>query len=131
MAAVPEARPLPRRNPRKNRLRRGLALVAATAALLATGDDASAKGGPPRPRRAGGRDEPIGAPIRDVATRLSVPLDDDRSFVIGLPPRFWVQCPRVLPTRTSLDGDGVIAQYLNLRGGTVSMLYVGAVPVSP
>jgi hypothetical protein len=61
---------------------------------------------------------------------LSVPVTDDRSLVVGLPERFWVQCPRFLPTRTSLDGDGLIAQYMNARGGTVSMLYVGSVPFS-
>ena len=98
------------------------------AALWVAVPPALGKGGAPHPRPPLGSDEPIGAPIRDVATTLSVPLGDDRSVVLGLPERFWVQCPRYLPVPTCLDGVGLIAQYLNMRGGTVSMLYVGVVP---
>jgi hypothetical protein len=49
--------------------------------------------------------------------------------VLGLPERFWVQAP-INTVPTSLDGDGVIVQYINFRGGSVSMLYAGVVPLS-
>ncbi len=100
-----------------------LALLALSA--LASDRPASARGS------GGGKQNPMGSTIRDAATTLSVPLDDERSLVVGLPAQFWVQCPRVLPVPTSLAGRGLIAQYMNERGGSVSMLYLGSVPLSP
>lgn len=105
----------------------GVALLIATTAV-----DAAAKGSPPRPPRAPVREEPVGSPIRDVPTAVAVPVSATQCVVLGLPERFWVQVPRVnFTVPTKLDGDGTILQYLNLRGGTVSMLYVGVVPFSP
>jgi len=106
-----------------------LGLVVAIA-LLAGAPCASAKGGPPRPPGAGLRDDPVGSPLRESPTTVSVPLTDDTSLVLGLPERFWVQTPRINTVPTSLEGDGTIVQYLNHRGGTVSMLYAGVVPLS-
>jgi hypothetical protein len=103
-----------------------LSLVVAPAVLEARGGKTDPKGGPAKPV------EPIelkGAPIRDLGTTLSVPVSADLSLVLALPPRFWVQCPRHLPVPTSLAGRGLIAQYLNERGGSVSMLYAGCVPL--
>jgi hypothetical protein len=68
-----------------------------------------------------------GGKIRDVPTKVSVPVSADLSVVAALPDRFWVQCPRHLPVPTSLAGAGVILQYLNARGGSTSLLYFGAV----
>ena len=35
-----------------------------------------------------------GAPIADQATRVSVPVAGDLFLSVGLPPHFWLQCPR-------------------------------------
>lgn len=107
-----------------------LPALLSAALLAASAGPCLAKGRPMDPKPAG----PVelrGAPIGDTATRVSVPLSAELSVVLDLPEHFWVQCPRHLPTPTSLDGDGVIVQYMNPRGGSVSMLYVGAVPVHP
>ncbi len=123
--------------PRRPRSASGLALFAGRLAGLLFGvflatmsPTASAKGGPPRPQGPGLRDEPVGSPLREAPTTVSVPLTDDTSLVLGLPERFWVQTPRINTVPTSLEGDGTIVQYLNHRGGTVSMLYAGVVPLS-
>jgi hypothetical protein len=73
-----------------------------------------------------------GGAITDQATRVCVPVADDLLLSVALPPHFWVQCPRNARIPTSLDGDGVIAQYItNLSwGGTHGLLYVGSVPLS-
>ena len=120
MLVMPASRPT---------LRRSVALLVLL--MLASGPLA-----PSRPALArGGKEKPgagpMGGTIRDSATTLSVPLDDTLSLVVGLPERFWVQCPRILPVPTSLAGRGLIAQYMNARGGSVSMLYIGCVPLSP
>jgi len=110
-------------------LSRGLALLALLAFTLAAAGEsrpALARGGKEKPGAG-----PMGGTIRDSATTLSVPLDDELSLVVGLPERFWLQCPRILPVPTSLAGRGLIAQYMNARGGSVSMLYLGCVPLSP
>lgn len=70
-----------------------------------------------------------GAPIQDLPTTVSVPVSDERSLVLSLRPGFWLRCPRYSPVPTSLDGRGLILQYLNARGGSVSLLYVGTVPL--
>ncbi len=103
-----------------------VALTLLALAALASDQTASARGGKEKPGAG-----PMGGTIRDAATTLSVPLDDTLSLVVGLPAQFWVQCPRVLPVPTSLAGRGLIAQYMNARGGSVSMLYLGSVPLSP
>jgi hypothetical protein len=130
-ASPPSARP--RRAPGLACLARATflgALVAAVSIVVAA-PPAAAKGGPPRPpQRPPVREEPVGAPIRDVPTTVSVPIDAETSLVLGLPERFWVQAPRINTVPTSLDGDGVIVQYINQRGGSVSMLYAGVVPLS-
>ena len=126
------AAPLPgarMRWPRAPRLAVGglaLLLLAASGAR-----EAGARGGSPPPRPPLGSDEPTGTQIHTVPTTLSVPLTADQSVVIGLPERFWVQCPRYGPVPTCLEGQGLIAQYMNARGGTVSMLYFGVVPWLP
>jgi hypothetical protein len=103
-----------------------LGLAFAPAALEARGGKGEPKGGAPK---SAGPVELKGAPIRDLATTISVPVSAELSLVLPLPPRFWVQCPRHLPVPTSLAGRGLIAQYLNERGGSVSMLYAGCVPL--
>jgi hypothetical protein len=65
------------------------------------------------------------ARIRDVATAVSFPIGPDRSVVLRLPERFWIEAPRYLPTPNSLSGDGWIAGYLNFLNNTPSRLYVG------
>jgi hypothetical protein len=60
---------------------------------------------------------------------VPVPLSDDRSLVLSLPPGFWLRAPRNLAPASSLAGDGLIAHYLNERGGSVSMLHAGSVPL--
>lgn len=125
--------PSPRRAPGLASLARRtvVATTLAVAAALAPAPSADAKGGPPRPApRPTVKEEPINAPIRDVPTTVSVPVDAETSLVLGLPERFWVQAPRINTVPTSLDGDGVIVQYINFRGGSVSMLYAGVVPLS-
>jgi hypothetical protein len=69
------------------------------------------------------------APIPDRPTVLPVALTAERSLVLTLPAGFWMRCPRHLPVPNALAGEGVIVQYLNARGGSVSMLYVGSVPL--
>ena len=132
VSPAPSARP--RRAPGLASLVRTITLAGALVVALATvagAPPAAAKGGPPRPApRPPVKEEPVGAPIRDVPTTVSVPVDAETSLVLGLPERFWVQTPRINTVPTSLDGDGVIVQYLNLRGGSVSMLYAGVVPLS-
>jgi hypothetical protein len=75
------------------------------------------------------------AKIRDVPTWVSVPLPGEKSLVVGLPDRFWIQCPRHSSYPTSLDGDGLVLGYHNSMGGTVSLCYVGALtlpePMAP
>jgi hypothetical protein len=71
------------------------------------------------------------AKIKDSATTVSVPLGETLSLVFGLHEGFWVQCPRYLPVPTSLGGDGLILQCMNVRGGTPSLGYVGAEPLLP
>lgn len=77
--------------------------------------------------------EPVslqGRAIPDQETTVSVGLDADFSLVLPLPARFWHMAPRHSPHfATSLAGNGLILQYLNAIGGSVSMLYVGAVPL--
>lgn len=102
-----------------------LVLAVLLSALLAGLVEARGGGAGPR---AAPREEPMGAPIRESPTSIAVPIDDQRSVVLSLPERFWVQCPRYLYVPTSLAGDGTIAQYMNARGGTVSVLYLGVVP---
>jgi hypothetical protein len=104
-----------------------LALAIALALLAGRAADAKdppPKGPPPPNLRT--------APFRDVATWVSVPLPQHRSFVVGLPERFWIQCPRhsaVESIATTLAGDGLVLTYLNARGGSHSLFYVGAVPL--
>lgn len=100
------------------------------AGVAAPPRSALAKGGPVRPPKPALRDDPVGSPLRESPTTVSVPITDETSLVLALPERFWVQTPRINTVPTSLDGDGTIVQYLNQRGGTVSMLYAGAVPLS-
>ncbi len=69
-----------------------------------------------------------GRRIDDRPTTVSVPLDDRLSLVLPLRERFWHMAPRHSPNfATSLDGAGLILQYLNDIGGSVSMCYTGAV----
>lgn len=130
MTTPPSARPV---GPRAARLAPAgllalaLLAVAAPSAAWAKAGRADPKG-PPKPA---GPAALKGGPIRDLPTVLSVPVDAERSLVLPLTERFWIQCPRHLPVPTSLDGQGLIAQYLNERGGSVSMLYLGAVPLGP
>lgn len=72
-----------------------------------------------------------GGKIRDVATKVSVPLDETQSLVFALHEGFWVQCPLRQTAPTSLSGDGLILQLLNPRGGSVSLGYVGSDPLLP
>lgn len=73
---------------------------------------------------------PAPAPsLRDEPTTASVALDDTLSLVLPLGPHFWLQCPRHLPVATTLEGRGQVLQYMNERAGTVSMLYLGCVPL--
>lgn len=108
----------------------GLALVLATACC---GGEAHARGGGLQPKGPGKPGEaPLalrGAPMRDLPTIASVPIDDETSLVLALGPQFWLKCPRHLQIPTSLAGRGVIYQYMNPRGGSVSMLYAGSVPL--
>ena len=69
------------------------------------------------------------AKIQDVATWVSVPLSSEKSLALALPDRFWIQCPRHSSVPTSLDGDGLVLQYMNARGGSHSLIYVGSVPL--
>lgn len=93
--------------------------------------EGEAKGSKAEPK-GGGAPVPLkGASISDRPTAVSVPLGAELCVVVGLPEHFWVQCPRHLPVPTTLAGDGTIVQYMNPRGGSVSMLYVGAVPLHP
>jgi hypothetical protein len=71
-----------------------------------------------------------GGKIRNVATTVSVPLTAEKSLVLALHEGFWVQCPRYLTVPTSLAGFGLIVQFLNARGGSPALLYVGSVPLA-
>lgn len=112
-----------------------VAPVLLAAALAARPTAVSAKGARPDPKggapKAAGPVELRGLPIRDLPTTVSVPVSADLSLVLPLTERFWVQCPRHLPVPTSLDGQGLIVQYMNPRGGSVTMLYAGSVPLGP
>jgi hypothetical protein len=107
---------------------RGIAtrVVAVVAIAIGMAGGAEAKGGA-RPHK-GAEVEPIGTRLKDGETTLSVPISAEKSVVFSLPERFWLQVPRYGPNPQALAGEGLIAQYLNNRGGTVSMLYVGVVP---
>jgi hypothetical protein len=108
---------------------RAVAGLLALAGLAAGAGVAQAKGS------RGERKPPVApvdlraAPIPDRPTVLPVALTAERSLVLTLPAGFWMRCPRHLPVPNALAGDGVIVQYLNARGGSVSMLYVGSVPL--
>jgi hypothetical protein len=115
--------PAPPASSSTGRLVASLTLGMLALGALASDRSASARGG--------GQKNPVGETIRDAATTVSVPLNDTLSLVVGLPERFWVQCPRVLPVPTSLAGRGLIVQYMNARAGSTSMLYLGVVPLPP
>lgn len=100
-------------------------VVAASLVLdLAAARDGWSRGAGPPAGRA-----PMGPPIRDVATRLSVPVSADTSLVVSGPAHFWVECPRWLPVATALQGQGLIAQHVNPTGGTWALIYIGSVPL--
>jgi hypothetical protein len=79
-------------------------------------------------------DEPAKPSLRqswltDLPTTISVPLENDTSFVVGLPAHLWIQCPRNGPGPTTFDGDGLVLQdIIDMRSGNShSLAYVGAV----
>ncbi|MGE0192455.1 MAG: hypothetical protein AB7T63_10485 [Planctomycetota bacterium] len=103
-------------------MRTFLSTLLALVSLLGAAGLASAK--EPAPLR--------GRPIEDQPTTVSVALNEHFSWVLPLPQRFWHMAPRHSPHfATSLAGNGLILQYLNDIGGSVAMLYVGAVPLPP
>jgi hypothetical protein len=93
-------------------------LVVALASAAGADDRASPRGPPLDVAR-----------IHDDATWIGVPIDTAASLVLALPERFWIQCPRNGSLPQSLDGDGTALQFLNARGGSHSLVWVGSVPL--
>ncbi len=105
-----------------------LALALATASapdVLARGSDRPAGPAPVLPPP---KPDLHDAKIADLPTTVSVPLSQDRSFVVAIPGRLFHQCPRNSTTATTFEGDGTILQNVwNVStGNSHGLAYVGA-----
>ena len=66
--------------------------------------------------------------IADIPTTISVPLSQDRHFVVGIPGRLFHQCPRNSTTATTFEGDGTVLQNVwnASTGNSHGLAYVGS-----
>lgn len=109
-----------------------LALLAASA-LGALADAGDRKPAAPAPVAPAPAEEPDlrTRPIPDLATSVSIPLSPDTSFVVGIPGRLFIQCPRNSALPVSLEGDGLVLQdvFSMQTGNAHALVYVGSVPL--
>ena len=113
-----------------------LALLA-TWALAPLADAGDRKPAAPAPAPAPAAPAPAEAPelrthaIADLPTSISIPISPDASFVLGIPGRLFLQCPRNSALPVSLEGDGLVLQdvFSMQTGNAHSLAYVGSVPL--
>lgn len=119
--------------PRGSHVRRAVLALLATCTLvpLATAGDRKPPGPAPVLPPPAEKPNLRTRAIADLPTTVSVPISADTSFVVGIPGRLFIQCPRNSALPVSLEGDGLVLQdiFSMQTGNAHSLAYVGSMPL--